>query len=528
MATNSSKFNLKSYLKNDLPAGLVVFLVALPLCLGIALASTGNPELLFSGIIAGVIGGIVVGYLSGSALGVSGPAAGLVVIIFTAIQTLGTYEAFLLAVVVAGLLQLLMGYLKAGIIGYYFPSSVIKGMLAAIGIILIFKELPRALGYNEAYVSDLVLLESQEKNLFSEIFNAFKYSAPGAIIITLTSLGILMLFESKMIKSLGFVKFLPGALLVVLAGILTNQLLGVFKPDWQMLDARLVTLPVAASAADFFGFLRYPNFSALNNPQVYMVGVTIAVVASLETLLSVEAIDKLDPYKRMTDTNRELRAQGWGNIVSGLLGGLPITQVIVRSSANIDAGGQSKYATITHGLILLLAVIVLPKMLNYIPLASLAAILLMIGYKLANIGLFKQMYQLGKSEFTAFIVTILAILLTDLLKGIGIGMVVAFFHILRKNYLNAANLIREGGTNEAPVFRLILSQEATILNKASISRSLDQLPHNSAIVIDGSQSYYIATDILENIHEFKKYNAPQKNITVTLLGIKDLPAVTKG
>lgn len=522
MITSNPKFNLKSYLKNDLPAGLVVFLVALPLCLGVALASTGNPELLFSGIIAGVVGGIVVGWLSGSALGVSGPAAGLVVIIFAAIESLGSYEAFLLAVVFAGLLQLLMGYLKAGIIGYYFPSSVIKGMLAAIGIILILKEIPHALGFDEDQMRNMVLIESADANIFTEMRNALIYSSPGAIAITLLSLVVLLIFDTKRVKAMGFVKFLPGALVVVILGVLFNQIFGFVMPEWKLNDAHLVTLPVASSIQSFWGFFHQPDFSSWANPQVYVVGVTIAIVASIETLLSVEATDKLDPYKRLTDANRELRAQGVGNLVAGLLGGLPITQVIVRSSANIDSGGRSKYSTITHGIILLLAVIFLPKFLNYIPLASLAAILLMIGYKLAKPTLFKQMYQADKAEFFVFVTTILAIVTTDLLKGIGIGLLIALFHILRRNYQNAANMVQEGGTDEKPVFRLILSQEATILNKASISRSLDALPPNAEITIDGSKSFYISADVIEIIHEFKNFNAPEKNIKVQLLGIRDM------
>ena len=525
MITSNPKFNLKSYLKNDLPAGLVVFLVALPLCLGVALASTGNPELLFSGIIAGVVGGVVVGWLSGSALGVSGPAAGLVVIIFSAIESLGSYEAFLLAVVFAGLLQLMMGYLKAGIFGYYFPSSVIKGMLAAIGIILILKEIPHALGFDEDQMRNMVLMQNADTNFLTDMRNALVYSSPGAILITILSLAILMIFETKKVKSMGFVKFLPGALVVVMVGILLNQIFSMVAPQWQLVDEHLVTLPVADSIQSFWSFFHQPDFSAWSNPQVYMVGFTIAIVASIETLLSVEATDKLDPYKRLTDANRELRAQGVGNLVAGLLGGLPITQVIVRSSANIDSGGRSKYSTITHGIILLLAVIFLPKFLNFIPLASLAAILLMIGYKLAKPALFKQMYRADKAEFFVFFATILAIVTTDLLKGIGIGLLIALFHILRRNYQNAANMVQEGGTAENPVFRLILSQEATILNKASISRSLDTLPPNSEITIDGSKSFYISADVIEIIHEFKDFNAPEKNIKVNLLGIRDMAVI---
>ena len=512
--------------KNDLPAGLVVFLVALPLCLGVALASTGRSDLLFSGIIAGVVGGIVVGALSGSQLGVSGPAAGLVVIVLTAIESLGTFEAFLLAVVLAGLLQLVAGYLKAGIIGYYFPSSVIKGMLTAIGIILILKEIPHALGYDEDFMGDFALEQKDGHNTFTELYYAAKYSSLGAVIISVVSLGLLILFDTSFMKKFQLFKFLPGALFVVLIGILFNGLFLQFSPELAMTGKHLVELPVANTPKEFFSFFKFPDFSAFSNTQVYVVAITLAIVASLETLLSVEATDKLDPYKRRTSTNRELKAQGIGNMISGLIGGLPITQVIVRSSANIDSGGKTKMGAIFHGVILLMSVIIIPNFLNLIPLASLAAILLMVGYKLAKPQVFIKMYKLDKLQFIAFLTTVIAIVATDLLKGIGIGMAVAVFYILRRTYQNAANLVKEEHDGEE-VYRLILAEETTFLNKASIARTLSELPENCTVIIDGEKSFYISYDVLENIQEFSQQTSKLKNIKVLTKGIDSVTSVGK-
>ena len=519
-----NKAGILSSWKSDLPAGLVVFLVALPLCLGVALASTGRPDLLFSGIIAGVVGGIVVGALSGSSLGVSGPAAGLVVIVLTAIETLGSFEAFLLAVVLAGVIQLFAGYLKAGIIAYYFPSAVIKGMLTAIGIILILKEIPHALGYDEDFMGDFALKQMDGHNTFTELFYAFKHSSFGAIFISVISISLLVLFDTTWMKKFNLFKFLPGALFVVLLGILLNYLFLNYFPELSLSGKHLVELPIAKSPKEFFSFFKFPDFSFIFNSQVYVVAFTLAIVASLETLLSVEATDKLDPQKRRTSTNRELKAQGVGNIISGLIGGLPITQVIVRSSVNIDSGGKTKIGAITHGIILLLAVIIIPKFLNLVPLASLAAILLMVGYKLAKPQVFIQMYKKGILQFIAFIVTVIAIVATDLLRGIGIGMFVAIFYILRRNYLNAANLtteIKDG--NE--IYKLTLAEETTILNKASIAKTLSELPENSTVIIDGEKSFYISDDVLENIQEFIEGTAQNKNINVITKGIKEVTLV---
>lgn len=515
------KYNFLANLKADLPAGLVVYLVALPLCLGIALASTGRPDLLFSGVIAGVIGGIVIGSLSGSALGVSGPAAGLVMIVLGAITKLGSFEAFLLAVVFAGALQLLAGFLRAGIIGYYFPSSVIKGMLAAIGIMLILKEIPHALGYDADFMGDQSFDQKDGKNTFTEIWYAIQYNHVGAIIITAFSLLLLWLFDRPFMKKLALFKFLPGALFVVIFGVLINFIFKWSKSDLELSGDHLVQLPVASSFGEFFSFFRFPDFSAVTNPDVYVVALTLAIVASLESLLSVEATDKLDPEKRNTPTNRELKAQGIGNMISGLIGGLPVTQVIVRSSANIGAGAKTKMSSVIHGIILLISVAAIPLYLNYIPLASLAGILLMVGYKLSKISLYKAMYKLGWEQFLPFVVTVIAIVRTDLLKGIGIGMVVAVFFILRKNYLHSFYQKKEtNGDGELLTIRL--SEEVTFLNKARIQEKLDNLPHGSKIIIDGSKSVNIDYDVLEIIQDFKDHAAIQKNITVETIGIKEV------
>ncbi|HLC83660.1 MAG TPA: SulP family inorganic anion transporter [Bacteroidia bacterium] len=508
-------------LKFDLPASLVIYLVALPLCLGVALASTGRSDLLFSGIIAGIIGGIVVGILSGSPLGVSGPAAGLVVIVFSGIGTLGSYEAFLLAVVLAGVIQLLAGLLKGGIIGYYFPSSVIKGMLAAIGLTLIIKEVPHALGFDMKFIPDPILSDQISHNSFSKLFYSFQYNHMGAIVISIVSFIILVLFDLRFMKKFRFFKFLPGALFVVLIGTLINY--GYFKlsPELSLSGTDLVQLPVPTSFSDFIGFFKTPDFSAFSNLNVYIIALTIAVVASLETLLCVEAADKLDPYKRTTPTNRELMAQGVGNIVSGLIGGLPITQVIVRSAANINAGGKTKLAAIFHGVIFLVSAIVIPSLLNYIPLACLAVILIMVGYKLSKISLYVSVYKLGLEQFIPFIVTIVAILSTDLLKGIGIGMAVAIFFILKKNYRHLF-IYETKIHNKENTITLKLAEDLTFLNKGSIVLTLNNISPDSTLIIDGSGCKNIDLDILEIINDFKKHTALTKNITVETIGIKDL------
>jgi MFS superfamily sulfate permease-like transporter len=533
------------YLKNDLPSGLVVFLVALPLCLGIALAS-GAP--LFSGIIAGIVGGTVVAFTSGSSLSVSGPAAGLTVIVLNAITQLGSYDVFLLAVVLAGLIQITLGFLKAGVIGYYFPSSVIKGMLAAIGIILILKQIPHAIGYDKDNEGDFDFMQADGENTFSEVFNAINFIHPGALIIAVVSLFILIMWERPFLKKYAFFKVVPGALLVVILGVAINELFKAYMPSLLLEAEKLVRLPVAASGSDFVKQFTTPNFSAFGNYHVYVVAITIAIIASLESLLSVEAADKLDPYKRNTPANRELKAQGLGNLISGLIGGLPLTAVIVRTSANINAGGKTKMSSIFHGLLLLISVAGMATVLNKIPLACLAAVLLMVGYKLAKVSLFKSMYKLGWEQFLPFIVTVVAIQFSDLLKGIALGMIVAIFFILRNMYQRLKKLEAQPGKANTSMLSAIavllrnnykteyyykkheykpgetiiiqLDEDVSFINKGSVAFTLDDLPENSSVIIDGSKSHSIDMDVLEIIHNFKS-SAELKNINVEL---KNIPA----
>lgn len=515
--------NLFSNWKDDISASLVVYLVALPLCLGIALASAGS-EHLFSGIIAGVIGGAIVGFLSGSHIGVSGPAAGLITIIAGktgAIATLGSFEGFLVAIVIAGILQLIAGYFKAGIIGHYFPSAVIKGMLAAIGITLILGQIPHAVGYDADFMGDESFIHPDHHNLFSELLYAAKALSPLAVLISVLSLIILILFDRPFMKKLALFKILPGALFVVVLGIGINLISEMYFPAYKPSANHLVQLPVIHSIGDIKSFFVFPDFSILSNPKVYLIALTIALVASVETLLSVEATDKLDPEKSRTPRNRELKAQGVGNIISGLLGGLPITQVIVRSSANINAGGKSKLSTMLHGFLLMLTVILIPAVLNKIPLASLAAILLMVGYKLSKLELYKQMFKLGYEQYVPFIATILGVLLTRLLEGIGIGLAIAIFFILRKNYRNNFTqiVVHEGDHDRVQV---VLSEEVTFINKGSILMMLNKLPENAEVTIDGSKCKAIDYDVLEIIEDFKLHGSKEKNIHLTT---QDIPSV---
>lgn len=517
---NSFKEQFLPYLRGDISAALVVFLVALPLCLGIALAS-GAP--LLAGIIAGVVGAVVIAPLSGSALSVSGPAAGLTVIILTAIQTLGSFEALLAAVVVAGILQLIFGYLKAGIIGYYFPSAVIKGMLAAIGVILILKQIPHALGYDVVAMGDEAFDQSDKHNTFSEIYYAFRYSSPGAIVISLGALGLMLLWELKALKRFALFRFMPGALVAVIFGAALNSYFVEQMPDLAMAASHRVNLP-ALLGASFGEIFTLPDFSILMNYQAWVVAVTIAIVASLETLLSVEACDKIDPWKRTTPTNRELKAQGIGNVVSGLLGGLPMTAVIVRSSANVNAGGRTKMSAILHGVYLLAFVLLIPTLLNQIPLAALAVVLIVVGYKLAKVQLFQSMFKLGWDQFLPFIATILAVVLTDLLKGIAIGLFISALYILRNNFRNAYFAKKSAGT-DGHHLTITLAEEVSFLNKGSILQMLAEIPNNSSVLIDGSQSTYIDYDVLELVSDFV-LTASRRNITVEVIGIKTVAPAT--
>jgi MFS superfamily sulfate permease-like transporter len=504
------------YFKTDIQAGVVVFLVALPLCLGIALAS-GAP--LFAGIISGVIGGIVVGLLSKSQLSVSGPAAGLTAIILAAIGTLGSYQTFLVAVVLAGAIQILLGLVKAGTISNYFPSNVIEGMLTAIGVIIILKQLPHAIGYDVDNEGDFFFIEKNTgHNTLSALIDAINFAHLGAIVITLVSLAILIAFNR--VAFLKKIKALPGALVVVVVGVLINEFFKASGSNLAIGQEHLVSLPVPKSFNDFVGQFSLPNFAEITRPDVWIVALTIAVVASIETLLCIEASDKLDPLKRYTDTNRELLAQGTGNIISGLLGGLPMTSVIVRTSANINSGGRTKTAAIAHGILLLLAVLSIPMILNKIPLACLAAVLLMIGYKLASPTVFKHMWKSGKYQFIPFIITVVAVVFTDLLEGVAIGLVVSVFFILRAN-LKLAYFFKKEEYHQGEIITIKLAQEVSFLNKAAIKQTLNHLPDQSKVVIDATDTFYIDHDVVQLIKDFLNIGSKDKNILVTLVGFKD-------
>lgn len=500
--------------KSDLLSGMVVFLVALPLCLGIAVASGAPP---FSGIICGVIAGILVGYLSGSNVSVSGPAAGLIAIVLVAITDLG-YETFLVAIMIGGLIQLTLGFLKAGSFSSYFPTSVIEGMLAAIGIIIIKKELPHAIGYDKAHEGDWFSFEKgAESGFFTEIINSINYAHLGAIIITIVSLAILIAFNK--VKFLKKIKAIPGALVVVVVGILINELWKVTGSEFAISQAHLVTLPVASSFTEFIGQFTTPNFSGFMEMKVWIVGVTIAIVASIETLLCLEAGDKMDSLKRYSNANTELKAQGIGNMLSGLIGGLPMTSVIVRTTANINAGAKTRLSAIAHGVFLLLTVITIPGILNKIPMACLAAILIMIGIKLASPKVFKHMWQTGKHQFIPFVVTVFAVVFTDLLKGVGIGLAVGIFFILRGN-MKLAYFFKKEKHQEGENIHIDLAQEVSFLNKAAIKQTLAHLPENSKVIINAANTVYIDYDVLMLIKDFVNFGSVDKNIKVVLKNFK--------
>lgn len=503
------------YFKTDVLSGLVVFLVALPLCLGIALAS-GAP--LFSGIIAGVIGGVVVGLLSNSQLSVAGPAAGLTAIVLAAITGLGSYETFLLSVIIAGLIQIALGFLRAGTISNYLPSNVIEGMLTAIGVIIIMKQLPHAIGYDVDNEGDFFFIEKDGHNTFSAIIDAINYSHAGAIIITLVSLGILIAWNN--VKALQRIKAVPGALVAVLAGVIINETFKATGSNLAIGADHLVKLPVPQSFNDFINQFATPDFTGIARADVWITGITIAAVASIETLLCIEAADKMDPLKRYTDTNTELKAQGIGNMLSGLLGGIPMTSVIVRTSANVNSGGRTKVATIAHGVLLLVAVLAVPSLLNLIPLASLAGILILIGYKLASPVVFRHMWANGWSQFVPFIITVVAVVFTDLLKGVGIGLGVSVIFILRNN-MRVAYFFRKQQYHPGETIHIDLAQEVSFLNKAAIKQTLMDIPANSKLEINAANSQYIDYDVIQLIQDFLKIGSKDKNIAVTLVGFKD-------
>jgi MFS superfamily sulfate permease-like transporter len=498
--------NLKNNLfpLKDLSAGVVVFLVALPLCLGIALAS-GAP--LFAGVIAGICGGIVVGLISKSNLGVSGPAAGLTVIVLNAIAEIGVYESFLLAVVISGVVQIILGIIGAGKIAFYFPSSVIKGMLSAIGIIIILKQIPHVFGVDGDPEGDDSFFQSDGENTFSELLNIGDYLVEGSLIIGLVCLAILIIWKQKPIQNNKILSAIPGPLLCVVAGITLNEL---FQGSLQIEKTHLVNLPVASSFDEFTGFLSFPNFGAWTNPLVWKTGVIIAVIASLETLLCVEATDRLDPERDITPTNRELIAQGIGNIASGMIGGIPVTQVIVRSSANIQAGGKTKASAIFHGFLLLACAAFIPDFLNKIPLSALAAILIMVGYKLTRPAIVRAIYKEGQDQFVPFIVTIVAILFTDLLVGILIGLVVGLTYVIYTNFRSSISVNWEGNT-----LLMRFNKDVFFYNRAELMMNLSKLRSGDQMYIDGSKANFIDHDIFLLLEEFVE-EAPRKGIEVTL------------
>ena len=501
----NNNFSIKTAGK-DLSAGVVVFLVALPLCLGISLASDAP---LFSGIIAGVIGGIVVGAISGSKLGVSGPAAGLAVIVATAISDLPSYEIFLVSVVIGGAIQIGLGLIGAGKIAFYFPSSVIKGMLAAIGITIVLKQIPHAFGIDTDPEGDTQFIQSDGENTFTELFHLVDFNS-GALIIGLICLAVLILWDRKWIKENKFLGVIPGPLLAVLLGVFINM----FYPESLILEKEhMVELPEAENIGAFFQLFRFPDFSAIGNFAVIKTGVLIAIIASLETLLCVEATDRLDPNKNITPTNRELIAQGTGNMFSGLIGGIPITQVIVRSSANIQAGGKTKISAIFHGVLLAVCVMFIPNVLNMIPLSALAAILIMVGYKLANPDMFKRLYSEGHDQFIPFIVTILAILFTDLLIGILIGLLIGIGYVLYTNF--KSSIKRTKRENHITVN---FQKDVFFYNRAELMKIFSEIKEGDEITLDGRAIDFIDHDIFLTIEDFVR-DAPKKKIKANVLDI---------
>ncbi|RPA68158.1 SulP family inorganic anion transporter [Cyclobacteriaceae bacterium YHN15] len=513
----SQKKSAFSYLSYDLPAGLVVFLVALPLCLGIALAS-GAP--LFSGIIAGIVGGIVVGALSGSHTSVSGPAAGLTVIVLNAIDELGSFEIFLSAVVLAGALQIILGILKAGVIGYYFPTSVIKGMLAGIGIILIIKQIPYAFGVNETQDLAQYIPFVNDLGAVLDLRNLSREFDFGAIIITAVSIFILILWDKSFIRKNRILKTIPAPLIVVVLGVGINKFFKFFIPKLYLDVEDKVVLPQVSSFEGFINLFTFPDFSQIGNSDLWLAAFTIGIIASLETLLSLEAADKIDTLKRVSPPNKELLAQGIGNMANGLIGGLPVTAVIVRSSANVGAGARTKFSAIFHGVLLFGTVMLIPGILNLIPLACLAAILLQVGYKLTKISLFKTQAKLGWDQFLPFLITIIGIVVFDLLIGIGLGMGVAIVYILLRNLQNS-HLLEQGFKEKGDTIKITLSEEVSFLNKGALIKTLEEIPDGKHVIIDGSKSKVIDYDVLEVIENFKT-NAPSRDIEVDTIKIRSI------
>lgn len=498
----------------DLAAGLVVFFVALPLCLGIALAS-GAP--LFAGLISGIVGGIVVGLLSKSHLSVSGPAAGLTAIVLAAITDLGAFDLFLCAVLIAGLVQLALGFLKAGTIANYLPSNVIEGMLAGIGVIIILKQLPHAVGFDRDAAGNFSFLDTSGGNTFAALGQALDFFTPGAVVIALVSVFIMKVWEK--VPALKRIKVLPGPLVAVVCGVLLNDAFAAAGSTMAVSQEHLVNLP-AGGLGEFFAQFNLPNLGGFASQKVWTYGLTIAVVASIETLLCIEAVDTLDPHKRYTPPNHELKAQGVGNVLNGLVGGLPITSVIVRSSANVNAGAQTKLSCVAHGVLLLVCAAAIPGLLNKIPLAVLAAILILTGYKLANPALVTRWWSHGWQQFVPFAVTVVGVVVTDLLVGVALGLVVSVAFILRENQ-RSAYFFRREKYREGDIIHIHLAQEVSFLNKAAIKLTLEHLPAGAYVIIDASESTYIDHDVMELIKEFRDVKAPERRIRLELVGFRE-------
>jgi carbonic anhydrase len=501
-------------LHKDLISGLAVFLVAIPLCLGIALAS-GAP--MAAGLLGGIIGGLIIAPISGSQISVSGPAAGLTAIVLSAITEIGSFEAFLVAIILAGVFQTVLCFVKAGGIASFFPNSVIKGLLAAIGIILIFKQIPHALGYDKDTEGDFNFEQSDHENTFSEVLKAIEHFQLGAMIVSVICLLIMIYWAKILPKKVS--NIVPASLVVVVIAILLNEL---FKMEFSSIfieNSHRVQLPEGISLFTADKLLTTPDFSAIGRPIIWKVGATLALVASLETLLNLEATDKLDPEGRQSNSNRELLAQGVGNIVSGFTGGLPLTSVIVRSSVNINSGAKTKMSAIFHGIYLLIFILVFPDLLSKIPLSALAAILIVTGYKLASPKEFIAFFKKGFDQFLPFLITVVAIVVTDLLIGVAIGLAVAVFFILRSNFKNPFNFIREEYQNKK-VLKLELSQQVSFFHKAALENTMSQVAPNSTILIDGSRTDFLDHDIKETLLEYKAFGLPDKHLNLSFTGFE--------
>lgn len=508
----NSSYSFPSF-KKDFLSGSIVFLIALPLCLGIAQACHAP---LFSGVVAGIIGGIVIGALSGSHLSVSGPAAGLTAIVLASISDLNAFDIFLCAVIIAGVAQLLLGFIKAGGFANYIPSNVIEGMLGGIGLTIIIKQLPDAVGY--AKNIQAVMEDADDGFLWNSVTTAMAHVQPGAIFIAITGIALLILWQTKLFKKLSLV---PAGLIVVIAGTLLNELFKSSFPNLALDSSHLVKLPIANTVPDFFKQFTLPNLAGFKSLKVWETGLVIAIVGSIETLLCLEAIDKLDPHKRYSPTNRELKAQGIGNIISGLLGGLPITSVIVRSSANVNAGAKSKGSAIIHGVLLLVCAACIPFVLNLIPKATLAAILVFTGYKLCKPSVFKHMWQGGRNQFIPFIATLLGVVFLDLLKGVGVGLTISILYILRQN-LRIPYYFKMSTYSNKELIKISLAQQVSFLHKASIKETLEHLPENATVIIDASETEYIDFDVLDTIRDFYSITAKDKKINMSLVGFKNV------